>query len=445
MNTHSKLGRFVVFLAILLSQMMNALLGATDSSAVCHDDPSAGLAFVGTLTELAAEGVPQGRLSARFRIVESLQGQPPDVVTTLMTKSWCRDSAPVPVIGRAYLVITHSSPGGQPWLEHCDQMRPVEDAAADLAYLRSSQLGTTPTEISGAVKVEIQGYPWKEIPISNATIRLAGRDQKVDLLSDENGQFHADVLPGKYSITAELPIGYDAAYGTPPAVTALEHRCTRLIVSASPTASFTAHLVDADGKLVDIFSNVQLTLETVRDRQFVRSVWPDENSELKADHLFPGKYILGLNTYIPALRSSAPYPPIYYPGVSRRSDAQQIEIAAGEHKVLPEMRIREGKGCEFQAIVIDKTGKPSRSAAVGLAYEDYANFTVGDKDQTNESGQQMMYAVFPGPVVLRAEKARADGSADASKVVKLNSCPTKPVVLRLNHTLPHPPEADRQH
>jgi len=305
-------------------------------------------------------------------------------------------------------------------------------------------LGTTPTEISGVVKVEIHGYPWKEIPIGNAKIRLSGSDQKVDLSSDENGQFHADVLPGKYSITAELPIGYDAGYGTPPAVTAVEHRCTRFIVSASPTASFTAHLADADGKSINILSNVQLTLETVKDRQFVQSVWPDENSELKADHLFPGEYILGLNTYMPAVHGSAPYPAIYYPGVSRRSDAQLIKIAAGEHKVLPEMRIKEGKGCEFQAIVIDKTGKPSQSAAVGLAYEDYANFTVGYKEQTNANGQQMIYAVFPGPVVLRAEKARADGSADASEVVTLNSCPTQPVVLRLNHTLPHSPEADRK-
>jgi len=71
----------------------------------------------------------------------------------------------------------------------------------------------------------------------------------------------------------------------------------------------------------------------------VQSAWPDEKSNLKADNLLPGEYNLGLNTYLPVSRGSAPYPPIYFPGVGIRSEAQVITLGAGEQKVLSEMRI----------------------------------------------------------------------------------------------------------
>ena len=158
--------------------------------------------------------------------------------------------------------------------------------------------------------------------------------------------------------------------------------------------------------------------------------------------LLPGKYILGLNTYLPVGRGSAPYPSIYFPGVSARSDAQVITLAAGEHKVLSEMRIKKGKECEIPVLVIDGLGKPSPSTQVALAYSDYPHFYVEPRDLTDESGREVVYVVFPGHVVLRAEKQLENGSIAQSDNLELSSCPAEPVSLRLNHVVVNQTEAE---
>ena len=202
--------------------------------------------------------------------------------------------------------------------------------------------------------------------------------------------------------------------------------------------------MDADGDPLGPMSNVQLTLETAEDQQFVQSVWPDEKSDLKTDNLLPGQYILGLNTYLPVSRGSGPYPPIYFPGVRRRSNAQVITLAAGEHKLLSEMRIKKGKACEFPVLVIDELGKPSPSTQVELAYSDYPHFYVDPGDQTDQNGRETIYAVFPGPVFLRAEKQLGDGSTAQSEKLELSSCPIEPVSLKLSRAVVDRPEPNEK-
>jgi hypothetical protein len=425
------------FLAILLTlSLSHPLKGADTRGAACSADPSAALVFVGTLTGLTADGAPTQWSLGTFHVTELLQGEGFAVISTLMLNGLCHASGTTPTIGRSYLVLTHVLPKGSSWpvyqLEDCEQIRPIEQAAQALEYLRSSQGGITPSEMSGEARVEIRGYPWKAVPLPKTNIRLVGPSQRRDFVSDENGQFRGALSPGKYAITAEFPTGYEADNGSSSAIIVTEHRCTQVTVSAHPTGSITAHIVDMDGIPLGPMSNVQLTLETAGDQQFVQSVWPDEKSNLKADNLFPGQYILGLNTNLPVNRGSAPYPPIYFPGVGTRSAAQVITLGAGEQKVLSEMRIKRGQQCEIPVLVIDSLGKPSPSTAVALAYRDYPHFYIEPREQTDENGRGTAYAVFPGPVFLRAEKQREDGSRFESESLEVSSCPTESVSLKLS-------------
>lgn len=188
-------------------------------------------------------------------------------------------------------------------------------------------------------------------------------------------------------------------------------------------------------------SSVQLTLETAKDQQFVLSVWPNEKSDLEAENLLPGQYILGLNTNLPVSRGSAPYPPTYFPGVSTRSEAQVITLSAGEHKVLSEMRIKKGRQCEIPVLVTDSLGRPSPSTAVALAYRDYPHFYIEPREQTDNNGRGTVYAVFPGPVFLRAEKQREDGSRAESESLEVSSCPSEAVSLKLSRIVARQPES----
>ena len=434
---------FSAFLALWLSYSVRA---EDTAGAVCSSDPSSALVFVGTLAALtpAAEPSPGWNL-ATFHVSELLQGEKSAMVSMLMLKDLCRDSGTTPTVGGTYLVLTHISPKGSVYeLEDCDQVRPLDRATEALGYLRRSLSGGTPTEVSGEATVETQGYPWKRTPLPNTKIRLTEENQRLDFVSDEDGRFHGALNPGKYAIAAEFPSGYEADQYSLSPTTIVEHRCTQVTVRAHPTASITAHIVDVDGNLLGPMSSVQLTLETAEDQQFVQSVGPDETSSLEAKNLLPGEYILGLNTYLPVVRGSAPYPPIYFPGVSSRAEAQVITLSAGERKILPEMRIKKGQECEIPVLVTDSLGKPSPSTVVALAYPDYPHFYYGPREQTDEEGRETVYAVFPGHVLLRAEKQHEGGSTAQSENLEVTSCPAEPVTLKLTRVVVDQAEPEKK-
>jgi hypothetical protein len=421
---------------VLLLSSSPPLRGADTHGVLCNSDPSSSLAFVGTLTDLTpAETNSPWWNWATFRVNEPLQGQPPAELRLLMRRDVCRDGGTTPNVGGRYLVQTHTSPKGSIYqLEDCKQVRPVDEARTTVEYLRSSLKGTAPSELFGEVVVDTGGYPGKRVPLPHTKIRLAEGSHGIDFVSDENGELHAVLNPGKYAITTEFPAGYDTYY-VPPALTIMDHRCTQLTLGTYPTASITAHIVDVDGAPLGPMSNVQLTLETADDQQFVASVYPNEKSDLTVEHLLPGEYILGLNTWLPVIRGFEPYPPTYFPDANNRSRAQVITLKAGEHKVLSEMRVKKGKPCEIPVQVVDGLGKPLPSTQVALAYSDYPHFYVGPNEQTDEAGKETVYAVFPGPVYLRAEKRNENGSTDESEQVEVNSCPLEPVQLKLTRTV----------
>jgi hypothetical protein len=436
------------FSAILLSLILSYQLKAVDTQgAVCSADPSSALIFVGALTELTATSSASGWNLGTYHVTELLQGEASGAVSILMWNELCHDSGTTPAVGKTYLVRTHVLPKGSAnsvyQLEACEQLRPIEQATAELEYLRASQRGSTPTEVSGDAIVEPRGYPGKKVPLPKTKIHLVGTNQRFDFVSDEDGQFHGALTPGTYAVNAEFPTGYSAD-SNHHAVTATEHRCTQLTLPAYPTASITAHIVDIDGNPLSPLSNVQLTLETAGDQQFVQSVWPNEKSDLEAENLLPGQYILGLNTYLPVNPGSEPYPPIYFPGVSTRSGAQVITLSAGEHKVLSEMRIKKGQACEIPVLVIDSSGKPSPSTVVALGYRDYPHFYIEPRQQTDENGREMVYAVFPGPVLLRAEKQREDGSTVESESLEVSSCPAVAVSLKLSRIVVNQSELQKK-
>jgi hypothetical protein len=108
------------------------------------------------------------------------------------------------------------------------------------------------------------------------------------------------------------------------------------------------------------------------------------------------------------------------------------------------MQIKKGKEWEIPVLVVDRLGKPSPSTQVALAYSDYPHFYVEPGDQTDENGRETIYAVFPGPVFLRAEKQQRDSSTAQSENLELRSCPTEPVSLKLSRVVVGQPEPKRK-
>jgi hypothetical protein len=210
------------------------LRAAEVQDVVCSVDPSSAVALVGTLAELNPNRGPAGWSRATFHISEVLEGENGTAVSILMRNDLCGDSGMTPVLGKSYLVLTQALPNSSLYqLEHCEQMRPIEQSTSVLAYLRNSKGGTTPSEISGEAVVAFRGYPWKRVPLPKTKIRLDGQTQTLDFVSDEDGRFRGALGPGKYAITAEFPTGYKT-YSSHHAIIVVEHRCTQLRVDADP-------------------------------------------------------------------------------------------------------------------------------------------------------------------------------------------------------------------
>src|SRR5581483_5981134 len=333
------------FLTFFLLLWLSLPIQGTQTSAVCVVNPSSALIFVGRLTKLTPADNSSWN-QAQFQVTELLQGEPLDVVSALITKNLCGDAATEPKIGESYLIVTEQlARGGIGQLLRCEQVRPEREAAPELEYLRSSQLGETPAELSGEATVDVQEEQvWTKVPLPGTKIHLTAEGRTTEFVSDDEGLFRGVLKPGNYEVNVQLPSGYSRKdYGLGSIITVTEHRCTQLAISASPAGSITVHIVDVGGAKLDSMSNVQFTLETAEHQQFVQSVWPDENSDLVIKDLPPGHYLLGLNAYLPVSRGTVPYPPTYFPGVNNRSAAQVINLALGERKVLPEMRIMKGQ------------------------------------------------------------------------------------------------------
>lgn len=451
----AKFAPAVKLLVILLSVLLVHTVKAAQSPAsLCDDDPTGARVFVGTLTEIRPEYSGKEWTSAVFHITEPLQGPiwGDDVAIEIQNRG-CKNQETAPRIGESYFIRTQIGLGpGIERLVHCEQLRPASQASAEIEYFRRVKKGETPTEVIWDTRADLVGYPGKRVPVPETTVHAVSGSKKWDFVSDHNGFIRAAISPGQYEVAVQFPVGYEPYFpaGHLPKdliighlkscahseFTILEHLCTTVVLCGEPTGSISTHVVDVDGDSLDD-TNDPLTLETSVDQEFVQHAYPDEKGNIVADRLLPGKYVLGLSTYLPVFEDRPPYPPTYYPGVSRRSEAQVITLRAGEHKKLLDMRLKKGTPCQISVQVTDELGHPSPSTDLALAYPDYINFWIAD-NPTEEDGRGKVYAVFPGTVSLRAARPDKDNSTLESDVTELTSCPDKPVVLKLSHRVTNP-------
>jgi hypothetical protein len=444
------LGRCLKLQLIVLSVcFLHLIRGAESPTSVCDREPSTLVVFVGTLTD-AKEG--DGNVfSLKFHITEPLLGKTSSEVSTdTVNMPDCSIQKITAHIGENYLVQAHAfneSYVDTSW--GCQHIRPARETHAEIEYFRRLQKGQTPTEILGEARFQ-KWLPLTGFPLPATKIRLVGGGHDYNYVSDDRGLFRGVLNPGQYKVSVDFPKGFEpnteGPFGPlhglcgPLEFTMAEGRCTSVTVCAQASGSITVHIVDADGDSLASRDNVELTLTTAERAEFIRNVFPDEKSNLVFENLLPGKYILGLTH--PALEG-APYRPVYFPGVSSRTDAQVISLEAGEHKILPEMRIKKGIPCKIPVRVIDEDHKPLPSGVVTLAYPETGQFDAYPDWQPDANGKAAVYAVFPGIVYLRAEKENEARTGLDADVVEVTSCPAEPVFLKVGGPVTHAQEPHR--
>ncbi len=436
----------VILLALLLG---HAALAAQTPASLCDDDPSSALVFVGTLTHIQPD-IYVDVNSATFHVTELFEGKASDEISISIPKRLCKDEATSPQIGQSYLIRTHlgrdETLPGPDILQHCEQMRPADEARSEIEYFRSVKKGITPTEVNWDTRADSA----HRVPLPGTTIHAVNGSKKLVFVSDDNGYFRTEMSPGQYKVTDRFPAGYEPYFATEykprilimnhlgscahPEFAIMEHVCTSVVLCGETTASIAVRLADADGHSHDA-PHVSLTLETAKDHEFAGLASTDEEGKVVVGRRLPGDYVLGINVDDP----EPPYRTTYYPGVSRRSDAQVITLRAGEHKVLPAMRIKKGTACQISVEVTDEFGHPARGTDIAVAYPEIPDLWLADSE-TDENGRGSVFVVFPGSVGLMAQKRMMGNSRINSNDIELTSCPDKPVVLKLSRRVAAPQE-----
>ena len=100
---------------------------------------------------------------------------------------------------------------------------------------------------------------------------------------------------------------------------------------------------------------------------------------------------------------AAQYAPLYYPGVLQPSDAQPVQVRAGED-VQADFAMRHIKTVQVSGHVVAADGKPATHAYVGIQTQNVDDFVSGPSGSTDEKGEFVIKGVAPGSYVLSSQQ-----------------------------------------
>jgi hypothetical protein len=237
--------------------------------------------------------------------------------------------------GQRYLVYAYGESQDSLGTNICTRTRLLADAGEDLEFLRNLPRQGTGSRIYGTVAAALKdpkSTDWRTPKaLVGVTVKIEGTQRTYDAVSDTKGDYEITGIPaGRYKIHAVVPDYYRQDEYWMREIELNDRGCARENFFAQNDSGITGHVLKADGTGM-AKANVELIPvdgEVVR-RLSGDETWADEKGSYDLREIAPGRYLLGLN-----LSSSpdkdAPYPRVYYPGVTDRKTATVIEIGLGQ-------------------------------------------------------------------------------------------------------------------
>lgn len=305
---------------------------------LCQFPEKIDITFIGTPIATNYDPNPPGggdlavlNMWYRFSVIEPFTGLLPDEKELVIYLSLGGGS---PQIGQKFFVhakraINHIT------LAECGATRPVEEASADIRYLRERQAGTFRPFIAGSVLRHYSGSPYAvEVGLDGPPRGLAGANVEIQgetrrgLQTDDEGKFRVDdVKPGRYTIGADFP-GYK-----PKGIQLVDvpaNGCGITHVGMFTNSSISGVVKRADGTPA-IGVKLNLVDKDARYRSMTKTLKTGSRGAFFMNNLPGGEYLLGIN-----IKESTRYPdqtpPTYFPGVPDRKSASVIKLAPNEAK-----------------------------------------------------------------------------------------------------------------
>jgi hypothetical protein len=258
-------------------------------------------------------------------------------------------------VGVSYLVYTYKTQAGNLATGICSRTRELAKATDDLEYFRGLTNKKPVGSLFGVVH-ESRSYKdgqVREPPrlLTGVRVTIDGPSGILESLTNDDGKYSFDDLkPGEYILKFYPPA--EVSFGrTEQKLKILPKACSVYHASFSKRTSVSGRLSDHEGNSPGKIGVVMVPVEEIASKlpRDVRFIETDENGAFTVIHLAPGRYYLGFRIDRISGRDTL-YPPIFYPGTEKVSEATEIVVTEGtvienlNFQLLPKMTLRKIEG-----------------------------------------------------------------------------------------------------
>jgi hypothetical protein len=400
--------------------------------------------FTGRVDRITRDASGMRRVT--FTILERHRGRSASdvVVTTGPAGQRCSLSFRT---GGEYIVYATPDDTGTLTTNVCLRTREIEDAAADVAYVRAlNDRHPPPGRISGQVfnvSRDLSGtMRGRAVPVAEMTVRIAKDGVAQTTVTDRAGDFSFEPRePGRYIVTVETSQQHYA--DDPPAVVDLRdpRACAHVDRRVSSNGRIAGRVVDASGQPVAGLTIELTTATTTTNLSRVetpsRRAITDRTGRYDLARLPAGRFLLGIN--ISARRTSlSSMPRVFHPGVIHVTQATPIVVSDGGQVALADLRLSSTVSyVSLAGVVIDADGLPADNARVYLKGAGEDDAILAEPATTDSSGRFVIAGLSNSGYRLFAERTRSDGRrrrVDSSDPIAVTAVKgLAPVRLLLRH------------
>lgn len=336
---------------------------------ICLRVGNATVIFIGTLLSTRAIDGEQAKQTARLTVEEPFKGLKPEIKDVEVVVEQQADCDLVLVKGQRYLVFARASKEGFVASRDCPVPLSMRQAAPDVLWIRDWAQGNTPSLVMGQIKIAgsaLFQHNLEEQPLSDAQVIASGDSGVYKAVTDLEGHFTLQVLPGKYGLQATR-IGYESLE---PSYTVNVPRggCSRLQIPMWSSSTISGTILNSVG-LPLRGVKAELVLFENGEMQLANEAISDEQGRYELTRVPAGDYLLGINL-LAGINSRLPYAVRYFPGVSSRELAAVLRIDEGQSLNHYDFSLEDPQGTRTIRVKVRwPDGRPVINASVNFRSE----------------------------------------------------------------------------
>ena len=245
--------------------------------------------------------------------------------------------------GEQYLVYAYRSDDGKTLHTNmCAGTALLSESRASVAYLRGLKNRPPGSVFSGRIGEEYYNFRKQQFdgrPAPRALVILESSARVSRARSNAKGEFAIEGLAGgRYKVRTDPAANYSSVnvMAEQPQweweIDIPDHGCVNNWFTIRPQEEISGQLTGID-HTDQLWVDIRFADRKNTDRNRFPQAKVDAQGRFKFSFLYPGKYVIGFNLTSGPHRDY-PYPELYYPGVTNRSQAKVITAGRGRIEVI---------------------------------------------------------------------------------------------------------------